>query len=320
MKLDSVVYDVDNLTYSLTEQLQLDSPTFKAMYPSETATSMINVMAGYGSMLQYMVVSAIANCYTDSAFSPSGIYQLAETLGNKLHGNVAAKLTCQLTRTTCRGVRSIIPANSLFEVEGVQFFNPSPISFASAVNTVKDVLLVQGVVNTLEYNSSGVADEKIYFGNDFKNYVAPTHIKRKRDHIIIDDDKYVRSLYLISWANVLRDSFVSTLTDISNRMLLSIDIIPVPVDEADRLLRSKSDSADSKIQDWKERQKDITAVPPAQRLNEQAACREWDDDIHNNDERMLTACITMVIIADSKEELDKILNIYAKKLEEIIYG
>lgn len=145
-----------------------------------------------------------------------------------------------------------------------------------------------------------------YFGNDFKNYVAPTHIKRKRDHLIIDDDKYVRSLYLISWANVLRDSFISTLTDISNRMLLSIDIIPVPVDEAERLLRAKSDSADAKIQDWKERQKDITVVPPPQKLNDQAACREWDDDIHNNDERMLTACITMVITADSKEELDKI--------------
>ena len=41
-------------------------------------------------MLQYMLVSAMANCYTETAFSDRGIYQLAVTLGNVIRGNNSA--------------------------------------------------------------------------------------------------------------------------------------------------------------------------------------------------------------------------------------
>ena len=174
MKLDSIVYDIPTLANALTEQLVLDSPTFQALYPSETATSLVNVMAGYGSMLQYMIVSAMANCYTDSAFSPSGIYQLAETLGNRLHGKIAASVTCTIQRDTCRGRSCTIPANSIFTVEEKPFFNPYSISFSSGVDSVKDVILVQGTQVVVEKTTSGKEDEKIYFGSDFS--VDPNYI------------------------------------------------------------------------------------------------------------------------------------------------
>lgn len=181
MKLDSIVYETSTLASALSEQLQMESPTFKAIYPSETATSMVNVLAGYGSMLQYMVVSSIANCYTDSAFSPSGIYQLAETLGNRLHGNIAASVTCELSRPENSNLSSIIiPSGSIFTVEEKNFFNPSPISFGIGIPTVKNVLLVQGTQTTYEKLTSGVEDEKIYFGSDFQ--VDPNYL-----HVYVND-------------------------------------------------------------------------------------------------------------------------------------
>ena len=69
MKLDNIIYDVNSLALAIAEQWNNESETFKAMYPSDTATALINVFAGYGAMLQYMLLGAVANCYTTTAFS-----------------------------------------------------------------------------------------------------------------------------------------------------------------------------------------------------------------------------------------------------------
>lgn len=169
MKLDSIIYDTNTLANALTERLTEESPTFKAMYPSETSTALVNLLAGYGSMLQYTIVSALANCYTNTAFSPSAIYQLAETLGNRLHGNASAKLYCNIERTTLKGQGNIvIPRHSVFKVEGIPFFNSDPIIFPQNYDKVNNVLLTQGEYTIVEFTTSGVAGEKFYFSNDFK--------------------------------------------------------------------------------------------------------------------------------------------------------
>jgi len=169
MKLDSIIYDTGTLATALTEKLTNESPTFKAMYPSETSTALVNLLAGYGSMLQYTIVSALANCYTDTAYSPSAIYQLAETLGNRLHGNVSSQLYCDITRTTLQSKNGVvIPSYSIFEVEGLPFFNTSPVVFPKGVDTIHNVLLVQGEYTIVEFYTSGAAGEKLYFSNDFK--------------------------------------------------------------------------------------------------------------------------------------------------------
>ena len=100
MELDKIIYDKDKLAQALTDQLIAESPTFNAMYPSDTATALVNVLAAYGSMINYFFASAMANCYTDSAFSDTGIRQLAKTLGNRLHGNEPAQTFITIRKTT----------------------------------------------------------------------------------------------------------------------------------------------------------------------------------------------------------------------------
>lgn len=168
MKLDSIIYDVNTLATALQESLINESPTFNAMYPSETATSLVTTLAGYGSMLQYSLVSAMANCYVDSAYSPAGIYQLAETLGNKLHGNVAARVICDIERITCNGIALSIPKETVFEIDGMKFFNPSTITFSASGTVVQNVTLVQGEVVEVNMTSSGIAGEKLYFSESFE--------------------------------------------------------------------------------------------------------------------------------------------------------
>lgn len=168
MKLDSIVYDYGTLQSAIVNTLNSESPTFQAIYPSDTATSLTNVLAAYGSMLQYQLVSAMANMYTDSAYSEAGIYQLAETLGNRLHGNISSQIYCNITRTNLKGVNVVIPAGSRFVVEDLNFFNPEAITFPISSNTVPKVKLIQGILLRSEQVTSGISGEKIYFCDDFK--------------------------------------------------------------------------------------------------------------------------------------------------------
>lgn len=169
MKLDSIVYDYNTLQSAITETLNAESATFKAIYPSDTATSLVNVLASYGSMLEYQIVSAMANMYTDSAYSEAGIHQLAETLGNRLHGNISSQVYCNITRENLKGIQNIIiPAGSTFKVEDLLFFNPDAIVFPLEINTLTNIKLVQGTLQTAEYYSSGISGEKIYFCDDFR--------------------------------------------------------------------------------------------------------------------------------------------------------
>ena len=168
MKLDSIVYDYGTLQSAIVNTLNSESPTFQAIYPSDTATSLTNVLAAYGSMLQYQLVSAMANMYTDSAYSEAGVYQLAETLGNRLHGNISSQIYCNITRTNLKGVNVVIPAGSRFVVEDLNFFNPETITFPISSNTVPKVKLIQGILLRSEQVTSGISGEKIYFCDDFK--------------------------------------------------------------------------------------------------------------------------------------------------------
>lgn len=175
MKLDNIIYDVESLASAISEQWNIESPTFKAMYPSDTATALVNGMAAYGAMLQYCIVSAMANCYTTTAFSDAAIYQLASTLGNNLHGNVSAQVKANITKNNFIGMNIIIPAESQFMIGDKKFFNPNAIICPANVETVTDITFVQGEFLTVTKTTSGIENEKFYFSTDFKcnhNYIS----------------------------------------------------------------------------------------------------------------------------------------------------
>lgn len=50
------------------------------------------------------------------------------------------------------------------------------------------------------------------------------------------DDRYGRVLYMQDYASYVKDDMISELCDLSRDLMLSIDILPVPTDEAVRFL------------------------------------------------------------------------------------
>ena len=70
-------------------------------------------------------------------------------------------------------------------------------------------------------------------GHDFRDYICPDSIEKHADYLKIGD-RYARVLYLKDYASYIKDSMVSELTELNRKMMLSIDVIPIPTDEAVR--------------------------------------------------------------------------------------
>ena len=73
------------------------------------------------------------------------------------------------------------------------------------------------------------------------------------DHFELDA-RYGRVLYLQDYASYIKDSFVSELCDLDRDLMLSIDILPVPTDEAARQLQSTLLGVETNVANWQRRQ------------------------------------------------------------------
>lgn len=143
-------------------------------------------------------------------------------------------------------------------------------------------------------------------GHDFRDYICPDFIERHSDYLILGG-KYCRTLYLKDYANYIRDSFVCELTDLNRNMMLSIDIIPIPMDEAVREVENRLLGVETNITNWQRRQNannNFSAVIPYDMEQQRRESKEFLDDLTARDQRMMQGVLTMVLCADSKEQLD----------------
>ena len=77
-------------------------------------------------------------------------------------------------------------------------------------------------------------------------------IEKNKDYLILGD-QYCRVLFLKDYASYIKDSMVTELTDLNRNMMLSIDILPIPTDEAvheveSRLLGVETTGSAAKMQ------------------------------------------------------------------------
>lgn len=143
-------------------------------------------------------------------------------------------------------------------------------------------------------------------GHDFKDYICPDSIERNSDYINLGE-KYCRVLFLKDYASYIKDSMVTELTDLNRNMMLSIDVVPIPTDEAVREVENRLLGIETNITNWQRRQNannNFSAVVPYDMELQRKEAKEFLDDLTTRDQRMMFAVITMVISADSKEQLD----------------
>lgn len=143
-------------------------------------------------------------------------------------------------------------------------------------------------------------------GHCFRDYICPDSIEKHADFLRLGE-KYARVLYLKDYASYIKDSMVAELTDMNRNMMLSIDVIPVPTDEAVREVENRLLGVETNITNWQRKQNqnnNFSAVVPYDMELQRKESKEFLDDLTTRDQRMMFAVITMVITADSKEQLD----------------
>lgn len=148
--------------------------------------------------------------------------------------------------------------------------------------------------------------KKMRLGHDFRDYVCPDSMERASDYIRMGS-QYARVLYLKDYANYIKDSMVSELTELNRNLMLSIDVIPIPTDEAVREVENKLLGVETNITNWQRKQNrnnNFSAVIPYDMELQRKEAKEFLDDLTTRDMRMMLSVITMVITADTREQLD----------------
>ena len=143
-------------------------------------------------------------------------------------------------------------------------------------------------------------------GHSFKDSICPDSLEFKKDYFVMGD-KFGRVLFLKEYASYIKDSMISDLSDFSRNLMLSIDILPIPTDEAVKEIQSRILGIESDITRWQQRQNDrnnFTAAIPYELEQLRSETKEFLSDLTERDQRMIFAVVTLVHIADTLEQLD----------------
>ena len=150
-------------------------------------------------------------------------------------------------------------------------------------------------------------EDTIRKGHDFRDSIAPDCISFQKNHYELGDH-VGRTLFLREYASFISDAMITELMDYPRNMMLSIDIIPVAMDEAVSDIRKRIMSVESDITRWQQRQNqsnNFTANIPYDLEQMRSETKEFMDDLMSRDQRMMLALVTLTHLADNLEQLDQ---------------
>ena len=142
-------------------------------------------------------------------------------------------------------------------------------------------------------------------GHDFKDFICPYSVEFQNNYFKIGE-RYGRVLFLKEYASYIKDSMVTELTDLNRNMMLSIDILPIPTDEAIREAENRRLGIETNITNWQRKQNannNFSAIIPYDMEQQRNESKEFLDDLTTRDQKMFSVVLTMVITAESLEQL-----------------
>ena len=157
-------------------------------------------------------------------------------------------------------------------------------------------------------------------GHDFRDYICPDIYENHSDYFKIGN-RFGRVLLLRDYAAYIRDDMIAEITDINRNLMLSVDVIPIPTDEAVKFVEQRLRGVETNAANWQRRQNmnnNFSAVLPYDIEQQRKETRDFLEDLTTRDQRMMFAVMTLVHTADTKEQLDndteEIMTIVRKKL------
>ena len=160
----------------------------------------------------------------------------------------------------------------------------------------------QGEESTFNFNMI----DNMQKGHSFKDYICPDSMEFKKNYFKMGE-KYGRVLFLKEYASFIKDSMISELTDISQNLVLSVDVIPVATDEAIKEAENRLLGIETNIANYVRKQAEnnnFLASIPYDLEQQQKEAKEFLNDLMTRDQRMFLAVITIIVTADNEKELE----------------
>lgn len=148
--------------------------------------------------------------------------------------------------------------------------------------------------------------DKQKLGHSFKDYICPDSMVFKADYFMMGG-RYGRIVFLKDYASYVKDNMIAELTELNRNMMLSIDIIPVPLHEAIKEVEAKLLAIETNIANYQRKQfanNNFSGTIPYDLEQQRKETKEFLDDLMTRDQRMMFGVITMVHTAETKEQLD----------------
>ena len=145
-------------------------------------------------------------------------------------------------------------------------------------------------------------------GADFRNDLCNGMLKYFPDHIE-DEGKYIRAMFIKKYPSSLSDRFLNEITSLPVHSITSIDVVPIPKDLTTKTLQKKYLGIESDIikqQRVRNKNNDFSTEISYAKRTEKKEIEEIMDDVRENDQCLFYVAVTLIIVADSKEELESV--------------
>lgn len=124
-----------------------------------------------------------------------------------------------------------------------------------------------------------------------------------------DERKFCKALFIKKYPSSLSDRFLNEITSLPVHSITSIDVVPIPKDLTTKTLQKKYLGIESDIikqQRVRNKNNDFATEISYAKRTEKKEIEEIMDDVRENDQCLFYVAVTIVLMADSKKELDSI--------------
>ncbi len=145
-------------------------------------------------------------------------------------------------------------------------------------------------------------------GGDAKNSISGGYMKFYPSYFETDRKK-CRALFIKKYPASLPDTFLNEITNLPVHSMTTIDIVPVPKELTNRILQKKYLGIENDIlkqQRVRNRNHDFSSDISYIKKVQKEKIEGVMDDVRENDQNLFYVGVDMVVMADTKEELDSI--------------
>lgn len=145
-------------------------------------------------------------------------------------------------------------------------------------------------------------------GGDAKNSISAGYMRFYPNYFETDRKK-CRALFIKKYPASLPDTFINEITNLPVHSMMTIDIMPVPKELTNRVLQKKYLGIENDIlkqQRVRNRNHDFSSDISYIKKVQKEKIEGVMDDVRENDQNLFYVGVNMVIMADTKEELDSI--------------